>query len=100
MQFCTDDEQDQLLACSPYHHPTILITRMLHIKNGTPARGQTLRALQPLIRGNCMRFDRIASNPAVMAGKPCIKGTRVTVGTILGQLGAGRSTDQVLNDFP
>jgi uncharacterized protein (DUF433 family) len=47
-----------------------------------------------------MRFDRIESNPMIMGGKPCIKGTRVTVGTILGQLGAGRSTDQVLNDFP
>jgi uncharacterized protein (DUF433 family) len=47
-----------------------------------------------------MTFDRIHANPAIMAGKPCIKGTRVTVGTILGQLGAGRSTDQVLKDFP
>ena len=47
-----------------------------------------------------MRFDRITSNPEIMTGKPCIKGTRVTVGAILGQLGAGRSTDQVLKDFP
>lgn len=35
-----------------------------------------------------------------MGGKPCIRGLRVTVGMIVGQIGAGHSVDQVLNDFP
>jgi len=35
-------------------------------------------------------LDRINQNPQVMGGKPCIRGLRVTVGMIVGQIGAGR----------
>ena len=45
-------------------------------------------------------FTRITQNPAVMGGKPCIRGLRVTVGMIVGQIGAGRSIDQLLADYP
>jgi uncharacterized protein (DUF433 family) len=45
-------------------------------------------------------FDRITQNPAVMGGKPCIRGMRVTVGTIVGQLGAGMSIDELLSYYP
>jgi len=45
-------------------------------------------------------FARITQNPAVMGGKPCIRGLRVTVGAIVGQIGAGRSIDQLLVDYP
>ena len=34
-------------------------------------------------------FPRITQNPSVMGGKPCIRGLRVTVGMIVGQIGAG-----------
>jgi uncharacterized protein (DUF433 family) len=44
--------------------------------------------------------NRIAQNPEVMGGKVCIRGMRVTVGMIVGQIGAGRSIDDVLSDFP
>ena len=37
-------------------------------------------------------FDRITQNPAVMGGKPCIRGMRVTVGMIVGQVGLGRQS--------
>ena len=47
-----------------------------------------------------MEFARISFDPAVMGGKPCIRGTRVTVGTIVGLLAAGRSIDQVLQAYP
>jgi uncharacterized protein (DUF433 family) len=46
------------------------------------------------------QLDRITQNPAVMGGKPCVRGVRVTVGMIVGQIGAGRSIDDVLIDFP
>jgi uncharacterized protein (DUF433 family) len=46
------------------------------------------------------RFDRITHDPAVMGGKPCIRGMRVTVGAIVGQIGAGRSVEQMLADYP
>ncbi len=45
-------------------------------------------------------FDRITLRPGVMGGKACIRGTRVTVGMIVGQVGAGRSIDSLLADYP
>jgi uncharacterized protein (DUF433 family) len=45
-------------------------------------------------------FTRITQNPAVMGGKPCIRGLRVTVGMIVGQIGAGRTIDELLVDYP
>ena len=45
-------------------------------------------------------FKRITQNPAVMGGKPCIRGMRVTVGMIVGQIGAGRSVEELLADYP
>jgi uncharacterized protein (DUF433 family) len=45
-------------------------------------------------------FDRITLNPAVMGGKPCIRGMRVTVGTILGLLASGHSEAEVLKAYP
>lgn len=47
-----------------------------------------------------MKLDRITHTPNVMGGKACIRGMRVTVGMIVGQIGAGRTIDQVLADFP
>jgi uncharacterized protein (DUF433 family) len=46
------------------------------------------------------KFERITMDPKVMGGKPCIRGMRVTVGMILGELGAGRSIEELLADFP
>lgn len=45
-------------------------------------------------------FARITENPAVMGGKPCIRGMRVTVGMIAGQIKAGRSVEDLLEDYP
>lgn len=45
-------------------------------------------------------FERITQNPAVMGGKPCIRGMRVTVGMIVGQIGAGLTIDRLLADYP
>jgi uncharacterized protein (DUF433 family) len=43
---------------------------------------------------------RVTHDASVMGGRPCIRGMRITVGTILGLLGAGRSTDEVLAAYP
>jgi uncharacterized protein (DUF433 family) len=43
---------------------------------------------------------RITLNPQVMGGKPCIRGLRVTVGTIVGLLASGHSSDGVLKLYP
>ena len=45
-------------------------------------------------------FERITQDPAIMGGKPCIRGLRVTVGMIVGQIAAGRSVDELLADYP
>jgi uncharacterized protein (DUF433 family) len=45
-------------------------------------------------------FDRITQRPEVMGGRPCIRDTRVTVGMIVAQIGAGHSIDDVLADYP
>jgi len=45
-------------------------------------------------------FDRITQDPNVMGGKACVRGMRVTVGMIVRQIGAGRSVDEILGDYP
>jgi uncharacterized protein (DUF433 family) len=44
--------------------------------------------------------DRITFDPGIMGGKPCIRGMRVTVGTLVGLLAAGRSKEEVLHAYP
>jgi uncharacterized protein (DUF433 family) len=46
------------------------------------------------------QLDRITQQPGVMGGKACIRGMRVTVGMIVGQIGAGRSIEDILGDYP
>jgi uncharacterized protein (DUF433 family) len=45
-------------------------------------------------------FDRIAHDPQVMGGKPTIRGMRVTVGALVGLIGAGHTIEEVLADLP
>jgi uncharacterized protein (DUF433 family) len=45
-------------------------------------------------------LDRITRNPQIMAGKPCIRGMRVTVGTVVGLVAAGHSTAEILAAYP
>ncbi|PIV33600.1 MAG: hypothetical protein COS34_06860 [Lysobacterales bacterium CG02_land_8_20_14_3_00_62_12] len=45
-------------------------------------------------------LDRVTQQPEVMGGKACIRGMRVTVGMIVGQVGAGRSVEEILADYP
>jgi len=45
-------------------------------------------------------LDRITINPKVMGGRPCIRGIRITVGTITGLLSAGRTNEEILDLYP
>jgi uncharacterized protein (DUF433 family) len=47
-----------------------------------------------------MQLDRITLDPQVMGGKPCIRGMRVTVGTIVGLMAAGHSHEDILKAYP
>jgi uncharacterized protein (DUF433 family) len=44
--------------------------------------------------------ERISVDPAVRSGKPCVKGTRITVYDVLEYLAGGMTEDQILADFP
>ena len=46
------------------------------------------------------QLTRITFDPNIMGGKPCIRGMRVTVGTIVGLVAAGRSTAEILAAYP
>lgn len=44
--------------------------------------------------------NRITQDPRVLGGKPCIRGLRVSVGTIIGLLASGHSNDEILKEYP
>jgi uncharacterized protein (DUF433 family) len=46
------------------------------------------------------KIDRITFNPDVMGGKPCIRGLRVTVGTIVGLIASGHTKEEILKLYP
>ena len=46
------------------------------------------------------QLDRITQDPGVMGGKACIRGMRVTVGMLVGQIGAGHSIEAILAEYP
>jgi uncharacterized protein (DUF433 family) len=46
------------------------------------------------------KLNRISIDPEIMGGKPCIRGMRVTVGTIIGLLSAGHSEERILKAYP
>jgi len=45
-------------------------------------------------------LTRITTDPHVMGGKPCIRGLRVTVGTIVGLIAVGHSKEEILRLYP
>lgn len=45
-------------------------------------------------------FERIVSDPAILGGKPCVKGTRISVEFILELLASGASREQIVGSYP
>jgi uncharacterized protein (DUF433 family) len=50
--------------------------------------------------GDMSVLERIAIDPNVRFGKPCVRGTRITVGDVLGYLAGGMTEAELLADFP
>ena len=47
-----------------------------------------------------MDFSRITHDPAVLGGKPCIRGLRISVSTIVGLVASGVSRERILAAYP
>jgi len=47
-----------------------------------------------------MAFVRISHDPAVMGSKPCIRGLRITVGTVVGLIASGSTRKRILQAYP
>jgi uncharacterized protein (DUF433 family) len=45
-------------------------------------------------------LTRITRNVRVMRGKPCVRGMRLTVGTVVGLVAAGRTHEEILREYP
>ena len=46
------------------------------------------------------RFDRITVDPQRLGGKPCIRGLRISVGMIVQMVAAGKSTAEIISEYP
>lgn len=47
-----------------------------------------------------VRFERISIDPAVMAGVPCIRGTRIPAATVVGMVAEGMTEQEIRTEFP
>ena len=70
---------------------------MTHSASGQPSGGE---AGTPGDRGNPGLLARITTDPAILAGKPIIRGRRLAVEHVLGMLAAGDSVDDLLKAYP
>jgi uncharacterized protein (DUF433 family) len=53
-----------------------------------------------ILAGRLVVFDRITSNPAILGGKPIVRGTRISVEVILEWIASGATRDEVLRKHP
>jgi uncharacterized protein (DUF433 family) len=77
--------------------------RLLDRRRATARTGPGLRrfpAPGPGTYHEGVDFERITIDPAQMRGVPCIRGLRIPVAAVLGQLAAGRTPAEILADFP
>jgi uncharacterized protein (DUF433 family) len=63
-----------------------------------PARYDVAAPPSPTI--DLMAFDRITADPATLEGKPCIRGLRISVETVVRLVAAGWSFEEILDEYP
>jgi uncharacterized protein (DUF433 family) len=67
----------------------------------SPSRARSgSRASPGLTYPGSVAYERVTIDPAKMRGVPCIRGLRIPVAVVIGQLAAGRTTTDILDDFP
>jgi uncharacterized protein (DUF433 family) len=77
----------------------------VHTRSGRVTPSSHVAKPKNVIEKNAPRtplksFSRITRTPGVMGGKPCIKGSRMTVGMIVAQIGDGATIEELMDDFP
>src|ERR1700730_8760092 len=86
---------------APGHRPRVNVAHRAAPRVQRPFYATMLRAGDRKRYNQAMTWqDRISVTPAVRSGKPCIKGTRITVYDVLESLAGGMTEDEILNDFP
>src|SRR3989442_2430772 len=75
-------------------------SRQLHDANPGRTLGQTVARGRSRRISTVTRLERITRDYRIMGGRPCIRGMRVTVGTIVGLLAQGHSREAVLDAYP
>ncbi len=68
--------------------------------DGGRRRSAAMREMRYVGSVDPRQLSRITHDPAVMGGRPCVRGMRVTVGAIVGQLASGHSIERVLEAYP
>jgi uncharacterized protein (DUF433 family) len=103
--FMDSHEYDYRNACHPAPSTLVGGAQLLQWSRAGPR--DTISAMRHMnsacgaVNGGIMaQFTRITLDPAVMGGKACIRGLRVTVGTVIGLLAAGRSREEILKAYP
>jgi len=102
---CTDSRGAASCADWPDQSKTVRVwsarSPRRALRDHFPRSGVRLRALSRFTayRGG-MAFDRITRSVEVMGGKPCIRGTRVTVGTVVGLVASGKAFTEILDHYP
>ena len=72
--------------------------RHTHVRSFACGGGVTTPTVR--ILSSVRTLARITADPEVMGGRPCIRGIRVTVGTIVGLVASGHSREEILSLYP
>lgn len=102
--------EEEILALNPQQQARLLrkLIEALGVTPESTAGQQGVAEVQPLYeahplqkRGEDMyQLERITQQPGMMGGKACVRGMRVTVSMIVGQIGTGASIEDLLTEYP
>lgn len=72
----------------------------MQVSHASSRTGHCRGAPAPSYTSSVNTLARITADPEIMGGRPCIRGMRVTVGTVVGLIASGRSREEILRLYP
>jgi uncharacterized protein (DUF433 family) len=95
---------NRLISCDPPARATTRLSSLddvvWGIEGDAPGVEDGFAKVRSVFNLDLMNLERITLDPAVMSGKPCIRGLRVTVANVLRQLANQRTVPQILEAYP